>query len=104
LPAKVRVYELARELDVTNKEIIALCESLGIDAKSHSSSLVEAQADRVRKKAISDGISTKKSKGKAKPKSETGKDSDKANQSKSEMHNRSLRSMQPVYLMKILPH
>ncbi|GIR37350.1 MAG: hypothetical protein CM15mP49_27350 [Actinomycetota bacterium] len=50
MPAKVRVYELARELDVTNKEIIALCESLGIDAKSHSSSLVEAQADRVRKK------------------------------------------------------
>ena len=65
MPAKVRVYELARELDVTNKEIIALCESLGIDAKSHSSSLVEAQADRVRKKAISDGIATKKSAEKA---------------------------------------
>ena len=56
MPAKVRVYELARELDITNKQIIALCESLGIDAKSHSSSLVEAQADRVRKKAESDGL------------------------------------------------
>ena len=56
MPAKVRVYELARELDVTNKEVIALCDSLGIDAKSHSSSLVEAQADRVRKKAESEGI------------------------------------------------
>ena len=95
MPAKVRVYELARELDVTNKEIIALCESLGIDAKSHSSSLVEAQADRVRKKAISDGISTKKSKGKAKPKSETGKDSDKANQSKSEKTTKSVSSKKP---------
>ncbi len=56
MPAKVRVYELARELDITNKEVIALCDSLGIDAKSHSSSLVEAQADRVRKKAESEGI------------------------------------------------
>jgi len=56
LSAKVRVYELARELDITNKQIIALCESLGIDAKSHSSSLVEAQADRVRKKAESEGL------------------------------------------------
>ncbi len=56
MPAKVRVYELARELDITNKEVIGLCDSLGIDAKSHSSSLVEAQADRVRKKAETDGI------------------------------------------------
>jgi len=61
LPAKVRVYELARELDITNKEVIALCGSLGVDAKSHSSSLVEAQADRVRKKAEADGIVGKKS-------------------------------------------
>ena len=56
MPAKVRVYELARELDITNKEVIGLCESLGIDAKSHSSSIVAAQADRVRKKAETDGI------------------------------------------------
>ncbi len=61
MPAKVRVYELARELDITNKEVIALCGSLGVDAKSHSSSLVEAQADRVRKKAEADGIVGKKS-------------------------------------------
>ena len=95
MPAKVRVYELARELDVTNKEIIALCESLGIDAKSHSSSLVEAQADRVRKKAISDGIATKKSAEKAKPKSETEKDSDKANESKTEKTTKSVSSKKP---------
>ncbi len=95
MPAKVRVYELARELDVTNKEIIALCESLGIDAKSHSSSLVEAQADRVRKKAISDGIATKKSSEKAKPKSETEKDSDKANKSKTERTTKSVSSKKP---------
>jgi len=95
LPAKVRVYELARELDVTNKEIIALCESLGIDAKSHSSSLVEAQADRVRKKAISDGIATEKSQDSTKPNSEAEKDSDIANQGKSEKAIKSVSSKKP---------
>lgn len=95
MPAKVRVYELARELDVTNKEIIALCESLGIDAKSHSSSLVEAQADRVRKKAISDGIATEKSQDKAKPNSEATKDSDTATQGKSEKAVKAVSSKKP---------
>tara|TARA_Y100001970_G_C14258859_1_gene877879 strand:+ start:8518 stop:14085 length:5568 start_codon:yes stop_codon:yes gene_type:complete len=48
--AKVRVYELARELDITNKEVVGICEDLGLDAKSHSSSLLESQANQVRKK------------------------------------------------------
>ena len=95
MPAKVRVYELARELDVTNKEIIALCESLGIDAKSHSSSLVEAQADRVRKKAISDGIATEKSQDKTKPNSKAEKDSDTANQGESKKTVKAVSSKKP---------
>ena len=95
MPAKVRVYELARELDVTNKEIIALCESLGIDAKSHSSSLVEAQADRVRKKAISDGIAIEKIQGKTQSNAETEEDSDKANQGKSEKPAKAVSSKKP---------
>ena len=76
MPAKVRVYELARELDVTNKEVIALCDSLGIDAKSHSSSLVEAQADRVRKKAESEGIAGSQST-KSQPSEEKSSDEEK---------------------------
>ena len=43
----VRVYELARQLGMTNAEVIELCGSLGVDVKSHSSGMVEAQADRV---------------------------------------------------------
>ena len=83
MPAKVRVYELAKELDVTNKEIIALCESLGIDAKSHSSSLVEAQADRVRKKAVSDGIAPKKAKENSKSTNASDKDGSNSKEGKS---------------------
>ena len=56
MPSNIRVYELARELGLTNKECIDLCESLGIGVKSHSSSVVEAQADRVRRKAEREGL------------------------------------------------
>ena len=44
----VRVYELARQLGMANADVIELCGSLGVDVKSHSSGMVEAQADRVR--------------------------------------------------------
>ena len=56
MPKKIRVYELARELGLTNKEALDLCVSLGIGVKSHSSSIEDAQADRVRRKADSEGI------------------------------------------------
>ncbi|WP_208029474.1 translation initiation factor IF-2 N-terminal domain-containing protein, partial [Rhabdothermincola sediminis] len=56
MPSNIRVYELARELGLTNKECLDLCESLGIGVKSHSSSVVEAQADRVRRKAEREGL------------------------------------------------
>tara|TARA_X000000368_G_scaffold261326_1_gene206817 strand:- start:8163 stop:10826 length:2664 start_codon:yes stop_codon:yes gene_type:complete len=95
LPAKVRVYELARELDVTNKEIIALCESLGIDAKSHSSSLVEAQADRVRKKAISDGIASEKPEQQKEQRSQLETDTAKGKQAESTESPKAVSSKKP---------
>ena len=52
----IRVYELARELGMANAQLIDLCSSLGIGVKSHSSGMVEAQADRVRRKAERDGL------------------------------------------------
>ncbi|MCU0310019.1 MAG: translation initiation factor IF-2 N-terminal domain-containing protein [Acidimicrobiales bacterium] len=56
MPGNIRVYELARELGLTNKETLDLCVALGIGVKSHSSSVVEAQADRVRRKAEREGL------------------------------------------------
>lgn len=53
---KIRVYELARELGLTNKEALDLCLSLGMGVKSHSSSIEEAQADRARRKADREGL------------------------------------------------
>ncbi|MBA3266984.1 MAG: translation initiation factor IF-2 N-terminal domain-containing protein, partial [Acidimicrobiia bacterium] len=56
LAARIRVYELARELGLTNKETLDLCSALGIGVKSHSSSIEDAQADRVRRKAEREGL------------------------------------------------
>ena len=64
----VRVYELARQLGMSNVEVIELCGSLGVDVKSHSSGMVEAQADRVRRKAKSEGLSKEPEKEEASPK------------------------------------
>ena len=41
---------------MTNKETLDLCDVLGIGVKSHSSSIVDAQADRVRRKTEREGL------------------------------------------------
>ncbi len=53
---KIRVHELARELGITNKELLDLSQTLGIGVKSASSSIEDAQADRVRRKADAEGL------------------------------------------------
>ena len=56
MPKNIRVYELAREMGMTNAEMLDLCVSLGIGVKSHSSGMVEAHADRARRKADREGL------------------------------------------------
>ena len=56
MAGKIRVHELARELGLTNKEALDLCVSLGIGVKTQSSSIEEAQGDRVRRKADREGL------------------------------------------------
>ncbi len=46
--AKLRVYELAKELDITNKDLVDKISSLGIQIKGHMSSLDEEQAQLLR--------------------------------------------------------
>ncbi len=48
---KVRIYELSRELNLDNKEILDVCEQLNIPVKSHSSTISEAEATRIRSAA-----------------------------------------------------
>ena len=46
--AKLRVYELAKELEMANKELLERIGNLGIQVKGHMSSLDEDQARLVR--------------------------------------------------------
>jgi len=48
---KVRIYELSKELNLENKDILAVCDSLNISVKSHSSTITESDAQRIRKTA-----------------------------------------------------
>ena len=45
---KVRIYELSRELNLDNKDILNICEGLHIAVKSHSSTIPESDAQRIR--------------------------------------------------------
>src|SRR5918999_1301944 len=46
--ARPRVHEVAKELGLTSKEVLAHLEKIGHPAKSHSSAIDEAIADRLR--------------------------------------------------------
>jgi translation initiation factor IF-2 len=45
---KVRIYELSKELNLDNRDILAICDQLNISVKSHSSTITETEADRIR--------------------------------------------------------
>ena len=45
---KVRIYELSKELNLDNKELLAICDQLEIAVKSHSSTISESEAERIR--------------------------------------------------------
>ena len=47
--SKIKVYELAKELDVPSKEVIEFLGGKNIEVKNHMSSLEDADADMARK-------------------------------------------------------
>jgi len=46
--AKVRIYDLSKELHLENREILEICDDLNIVYKSHSSTISEADAERIK--------------------------------------------------------
>ncbi|MBD2446758.1 translation initiation factor IF-2 [Nostoc sp. FACHB-152] len=60
---KVRIYELSKELNLDNKELLAICDQLNIAVKSHSSTISESEAERIRtaaeKQAVTNGTAKK---------------------------------------------
>ncbi|QMS88592.1 translation initiation factor IF-2 N-terminal domain-containing protein [Nostoc edaphicum CCNP1411] len=45
---KPRIYELAKELNLDSKKLLVICEKLKIVVKSHTSSISESEAERIR--------------------------------------------------------
>jgi translation initiation factor IF-2 len=58
---KVRIYDLARELKRENRDILDICERLNIAFKSHSSTISESDAERVKAMAEKYGPSRPRS-------------------------------------------
>ncbi|HPF21504.1 MAG TPA: translation initiation factor IF-2 N-terminal domain-containing protein, partial [Syntrophomonas sp.] len=48
--AKIRVHELAKELNIPSKEMVVTLQNLGLDVKNHMSTMEDSQASWVRKK------------------------------------------------------
>jgi translation initiation factor IF-2 len=58
--SKIRVYELAKELGLENKALIDLCLQLGMDDKSsHSNSLSDDEAEKIRRFVIRRAVNEK---------------------------------------------
>lgn len=45
---KIKIYEIAKELDLTSKEVLEMAQKLNIDVKSHMSSVEEEEAKKIK--------------------------------------------------------
>ena len=54
--SKVRVYEVARELSMNNRELLGRIQSLGIQVRNHMSPLEPAEVERVRRALDKDKV------------------------------------------------
>lgn len=52
--AKVRIYEIARELDITSKDLMEKIKDLNIDVKSHMSSLSNEEAELIKELLVNE--------------------------------------------------
>ncbi|MBN3947636.1 MAG: translation initiation factor IF-2 N-terminal domain-containing protein [Nostoc sp. NMS7] len=46
--AQLRIYELSKEFNLENKELLAICDQLNIVVRSHSSRISESEAEQIR--------------------------------------------------------
>ena len=46
--SKIKIYEIAKEFEVDNKEVINIAKKLGINVASHLSSIDETDAKKIK--------------------------------------------------------
>ncbi|WP_375473406.1 translation initiation factor IF-2 N-terminal domain-containing protein [uncultured Nostoc sp.] len=57
---KLRIYELAKELNLDSKKLLAICDKLNIAVKGHTSTISESDAERIR--SVANKLTAKSSK------------------------------------------
>ena len=62
LLGKMKIHELAKQIGKTSKEIIAVAQELGLEVKSHMSSLEEEDIKLVEKKLSGKKVEVKNKK------------------------------------------
>ena len=72
---KMKIHELAKEIDKTSKEIIAVAQELGLEVKSHMSSLEENEIKMVKEKLLGEKTTSDNKKADSKESKETKKES-----------------------------
>ena len=45
---KIRIYDLSKELNLDNKDILEICKQLNVSVRSHSSTITQSQAERIK--------------------------------------------------------
>ena len=48
LLGKIKLYDIAKELNLTSKEVLEIAKKLNIDAKSHLSAVDESDAQKIK--------------------------------------------------------
>ena len=77
LLGKIKIHELAKELSLTSKEVIAKANELGIEAKTHMSAVEDSDAEKIRK-----AVSNKTVNVAEKPAEKTAKKAEKKDEKK----------------------
>lgn len=80
--AKFRVYEIAREFQLSNKEVMDLLEEIGVHVKSHNSTISEAELVRIKEKIEEYKRKPKEEKKPEKPQKEKPEPSPKVSEKK----------------------
>ena len=62
LLGKIKIYDIAKELDLTSKEVMEIAQKLKIEAKSHLSAVDEEQAKRIKDAAKGKNVRREKAK------------------------------------------
>ena len=76
---KIKIYDIAKELEITSKEVLETAKNLNINVKSHLSSVEEAEAEKIKENIKKTSITNNKEKSKKvkEKKSNTEKDNEK---------------------------